>query len=58
MYIKVNDIIDEKTIYLAYAIREKEVTVVSMFSENIWYEFMEPWMIELEMRNKKVMAGT
>ena len=29
-----------------------------MFSENIRYEFMEPWTIELESRNKWVMVGT
>ena len=37
MYIKVNDMIGEKTIYLAYPIQGKEVTVVSMFSQNIQY---------------------
>ena len=58
MYIKVNDIIGEKTIYLAYPILGNEIAVLSIFSENIRYEFMEPWTIELESRNKKVTAGT
>ena len=36
----------------------KEVAFVSMLSDNIRYEFMELWTIELELRNKQVMAGT
>ena len=58
MYVKINDIIGEKMIYLAYQIWGKKVAIVSMFSENIRYQFTEPWMIELELRNKQVMFGT
>ena len=58
MYITINNFIDEKIINLAYPIQGKEVAVVSMFSDNIGDEFTEPWTIELESRNKRVMAGT
>ena len=56
MYITMNDIIAEKRIDLPYPIRRKEVAIVSMFSENIHYKFMEPWTIELGSRDKKVLA--
>ena len=39
MYITITDIIGKKRIDLAYLIRGKEVTVVSMFSDNVKYEF-------------------
>ena len=58
MYVKINDIVDGKTVYLAYPVRGKEVAIVSMFSENIRYKFTEPWTIELGSRNKLVMVGT
>ena len=58
MYITIDNIIGEKMIYLAYPIRGKEVAIVSMCSENIQYEFTEPWMIELESRNEKVTTET
>ena len=58
MYITIANIIGKKRIDLAYLIQGKEVTVVSMFSDNIRYEFTEPWTIELELRNKRVTAGT
>ena len=52
MYIIITDM-GEKRIGLAYPIKGKEVAVVSMFSENIQYEFTEPRMLELEeSRNK------
>ena len=54
----ITDIVGEKKIDLAYLIWDKKVTVVSMFSDNIQYEFMKPWMIELESRNKQVTGGT
>ena len=39
MYITINDVIGEKTIYLSYPIRSgKEVAVISMLSDNIQYE--------------------
>ena len=36
MFITINDVIGEKTIYLSYAIRSsKEVAAISMFSDNV-----------------------
>ena len=62
MYVMVSNIVGEKRIDLAYPIQKldssKEVAIVSMFSYNIQYEFTEPWMIELELGNKQVMAAT
>ena len=37
MYITINDIIGSKTIDLSYAIKGREVAVVSMFSNNVQY---------------------
>ena len=42
MYIKVDDIIGEKRIDLAYPIRSKEVAVVSVLSVNVKCEFENP----------------
>ena len=57
----INNIIGEERIDLAYSIKNfnssKEVTVVSVFSNNIYYEFMEPWAIELESRNKRMATA-
>ena len=39
MYITITDIIGEKRIDLAYPIPGEEVAVVSVFSDNIQYEF-------------------
>ena len=47
MYITISDVIGERTIDLSYPIRGTEVAVVSVFSDNIQYEFMEPWLTEL-----------
>ena len=59
MYIMITDIVGEKRIDLAYLVRGKEVAVVSMFSDNIQYEFTEPWTIELGLGDtKRVTAGT
>ena len=62
MHITITDIVGEKTIDLSYLIQNfdssKEVTVVGLFSDNIQYEFMTPWMIELELGNKPITAGT
>ena len=58
----INNIIGEKSIDLTHSIKNfglsKEVAPASMFSDNILYEFMEPWTIELESGNKQVTAGT
>ena len=37
MCITINDVIGEKRINLSYTIQDKEVTVVSMFSDNVQY---------------------
>ena len=58
MYITITDIIGEKRIDLAYPIRGEEVAVVSVFSDNIQYEFTKPWTIDLESRSKQIAAGT
>ena len=43
MYISINDIIGEKTIYLSYPIRSsKEVAVITMLNDNIQYEILKP----------------
>ena len=52
------DVVGEKRTDLAYPIRGREVTIVSALSDKIQYEFTEPWMIELELGNKWVTAGT
>ena len=43
----------EKRIDLVYPILGKEVAVVSVLSDNIQYEFPEPWTIELELTRGK-----
>ena len=48
MSVTIDNIIGEKAIDLDYLSWGKEVSVVSMFSDNILYEFREPWMIELD----------
>ena len=57
-----NNAISEKRIDLAYPIKNfdssKEVAVVSVFSDNIQYEFAEPWTAELESGNKRIKAVT
>ena len=63
MYITVNDVISKMRIDIFYPIQNfdssKEVAVVSMFGDNIQYEFTVPWMVELELGNKQgIMAGT
>ena len=58
MYVKIDNIIGEKTINLDYPIPGKEAAVFSVFGDNIRYEFTKPWTIELKSRNKWVMAGT
>ena len=57
MYIMINDIMGKKRIDLTNS--SKEFAVVSMFSNNIQYEFMKSNMLELEeSRIKQIMAGT
>ena len=52
----ITDIIGNKRIDLTYLIWGKEVAVVSMFSDNIQYDFTENWDVELESGNKEIMA--
>ena len=59
IYIAITDIIGENRIDLVYPIRgEDDVAVVSVFSDNIQYEFTKSWAIDLESRSKQVAAGT
>ena len=57
MYITINNIIGEKTINRSYSIRNfnsgKEITVVSMFSDNIQYEMIKPFWLKLMGGGKK-----
>ena len=48
MYITISDIVGKKRIDLAYLIWDKEVAIISLFSNKIRYEFMEPRTLELE----------
>ena len=57
MYIKINDI-GEKRTDLAYPIRGKEVAVVSVFSDNIKYEFAKPWTLDFGSSSKQKATGT
>ena len=46
MYITINNVIGEKTIYLSYPIRSsKEVAVITMLSDNVQYEIIKPCTI-------------
>ena len=51
MYITINNIVGEKTIYLSYPIysfnSRKEITVISMLSNNIQYEMTVPFKLRL-----------
>ena len=62
MYITINNIIGEKRIDLSYPIKNfdssKEVAVVSVFSDNIQYEFTKPWTLEFGLSSKQIAAGT
>ena len=63
VYSTITDIMGGKRISLAYSIKNfdssKKVAVVSMFSDNIQYKFMEPWTMGLELGNTKlVTTGT
>ena len=62
MYIMITDIASKKGIDLIYLIKnfnsDKEAAVVSVFSDNIRYEFTEPRTLELEeSRSKRITAG-
>ena len=57
MYITINDITGEKTIDLSYPIQNynsnKEVAVISMFSDNIQYEVTETFNLKLIDNSEK-----
>ena len=64
MYIAINDVIGEKTIDLTYPIKGKEspegthtaeITVVSMFSNNVLYWLQGPIEVLLKMGKKIVL---
>ena len=62
MYIIIDNVIDKKRINLSYPIKNfdssKDVAIVSLFSDNIQYEFTKNWKVELKSGNKDVMEGT
>ena len=60
MHITISDVIGERTIDLSYPIHGTEVAVVSLFSDNIQYEFTETWSAELAESGgvKWINAGT
>ena len=58
MYITIIDIIDKKRIDLDYLIRGKDIAVVSVFSDNINYEFTKPWTLDFGSSSKLIVAGT
>ena len=51
MYITINNVIGEKTIYLSYPVKNfdsnKEVAVTVMFSDNIQNEMEDPFKLKL-----------
>ena len=53
----INNIVGEKTIYLSYPIcsfnPRKEITVISMLSDNIQYEMTEPFKLRLIDNDEK-----
>ena len=54
MFITINDIIGEKTIYLSYPIcPSKEVAAISMFSNNVKYEMAESLKLKLVNGSKR-----
>ena len=63
MYITINNIIGEKTIYLSYPIcsfnPRKEITVVSMLNDNIQYEMTKPFGLKLvDGSEKQILKKT
>ena len=62
MYIAINAVIGEKTIYLSYPIcSDKEVAVITMFSDNVQYEIIKPRTIIDSIspgKKKLILSGT
>ena len=63
MYITINDIIGEKTIYLSYPIRNfdssKEVAVIIMLSDNVQYKMVKTHIIDYipPGNEKRILSG-
>ena len=57
MYITINNIIGEKRIDLTYPIKGKEVTVVSVFSNNVQYQVKKPLKLRLSNGEKMLPEG-
>ena len=60
MYININDIKGEKTIYLSYPIRfNKEVAVIEILSDNVQYEIIKPRTIidDISPGNKNMILS-
>ena len=55
MYITINDVIGEKRIDLSYPIKGKEITVVSMISDNVQYWLQESIELLLNTGKKIVL---
>ena len=56
MYITINEIIGSKTIDLSYSIKDKEIAVVSMFSNNAQYWLQGPIEV-LSATGKKIVLN-
>ena len=58
MYIMINNVIGEKTIYLSYRIHpRKEIVVISVLSDNIQYEMTEPFKLKLIDGSEKQVSN-
>ena len=60
MYITINDVIGEKRIDLSYPIHpRKEITVITMFSDNIQYKVVKPHPIidDISPGDKKLIPS-
>ena len=63
MYITINDVIGEKRIDLSYPIhsfkRRKEITVITMLSDNVQYNILKPRTIidDISPGNKKLILS-
>ena len=53
MYITITDILGEKRIELAYPIQDKDVAIISIFSNNIQYQIKQPLKVLLIMNKEK-----
>ena len=58
MYTTINNILCEKRIDLTYPIKGKEVTVVSVFSENVQYQVKISLKLRLSNGENMLLEGT